>query len=525
MNSTTDSGAASLSELSVLVQSLGSPKILVVGDLMLDRYVWGDASRISQEAPVILLKADRSEERLGGASSVASLLAALGARVDLCGITGEDGASHRVRSILDDLGIGHKSVFADPSRPTTVKERYIGRAQHRHPQQMIRVDYEDCKPIHKNLEERLLEAALASLEGVGCVQISDYDKGVCTPGFLIPLIREARRRGIPVLADPIRGGDWNKYSGSSTLTPNRLEAGLAVGRTIETVTDALAAGGELLEKFGLQVGIVTLDRDGMALVRPDGRAHIFPTRPRQVYDITGAGDMVMAVLGMVLATGADYPMAIQLANVAGGLEVEKIGVQPVTIAEILSDLHTSGATLPIRENGRGKIALESEIGLLVNEARQMGRRIVFTNGCFDLLHAGHVSYLAEARRQGDFLVVGLNSDASVRGLKGPTRPVHPEWARAAVLAGLEAVDIVTVFGEATPLSLIRRIRPDVLVKGADYRLEDVVGGDFVTSLGGRVHLAPLEPGLSTTQALEKTRTVEKNPLAGMGGNETRAGAA
>ena len=525
MNSTTDSGAASLGELSMLAQNMGNPRILVVGDLMLDRYVWGDASRISQEAPVILLKADRSEERLGGASSVATLLAALGAKVDLCGITGEDSPSLRVRSILDDLGIDHNKVFADPSRPTTVKERYIGRAQHRHPQQMIRVDYEDTKPINKELEERLLQAALASLDGVGCVQISDYDKGVCTPGLLVPLIREARRRGIPVLADPVRGGDWSKYQGSSTLTPNRLEAGLAVGRTLETVQDALAAAGELLEKFGLDVGIVTLDRDGMALVRPDGRAHIFPTRPRQVYDITGAGDMVMAVLGMVLATGADFAMAIQLANVAGGLEVEKIGVQPVTIAEILGDLQTSGAITHSVENSRGKIALETEIDQRVNEARRMGRRIVFTNGCFDVLHAGHVSYLAEAKRQGDFLVVGLNSDASVKGLKGPTRPVHPEWARAAVLAGLEAVDMVTVFEEQTPLSLIRRIRPDVLVKGADYRLEEVVGGDFVTSLGGRVHLAPLEPGMSTTNALEKVKAFEKIHLSGGGGNEPRAGAA
>lgn len=525
MNSTNDSGAASLGELSLIAQNLGSPRILVVGDLMLDRYVWGDASRISQEAPVILLKADRSEERLGGASSVATLLAALGAKVDLCGITGEDSASLRVRSILDDLGIGHKSVFADPSRPTTVKERYIGRAQHRHPQQMIRVDYEDSKAINQELEDRLLEAALASLEGASCVQISDYDKGVCTPGLLVPLIREARRLGIPVLADPVRGGDWSKYQGSTTLTPNRLEAGLAVGRTLDTVADALAAGGELLEKFGLEVGIVTLDRDGMALVRPDGRAHIFPTRPRQVYDITGAGDMVMAVLGMVLATGADFATAIQLANVAGGLEVEKIGVQPVTIAEIVADLQASVASIPAKENSCGKIALETEIGPRINEARRMGRRIVFTNGCFDLLHAGHVGYLAEARRQGDFLVVGLNSDSSVKDLKGPTRPIHPEWARAAVLAGLEAVDMVTIFEEATPLSLIRRIRPDVLVKGADYRLEEVVGGDFVTSHGGRVHLAPLEPGMSTTNALAKVRSVEKPPLFGISGSEPRAGAA
>jgi len=503
MSLPTDSGAASLSELSILAQGLGNPRILVVGDLMLDRYVWGDAARISQEAPVILLQADRCEERLGGASSVATLLAALGASVDLCGVTGADTQAPRVRAILDELGIRHETVIADPSRPTTVKERYIGRAQHRHPQQMIRVDYEDKKSVDKEIEKRLLQSALERLDGTGCVLISDYDKGVCTPGLLVPLIREARRRGIPVLADPIRGGDWTKYKGSSSLTPNRLEAGLNVGRTLDTNDQALVAGRELLENFDLDVGIVTLDRDGMALVRRDGRSHIFPTRPRQVYDITGAGDMVMAVLGMVLATGADFAPAIQLANVAGGLEVEKIGVQPVTIDEILNDLQVGAAASHRPDAPRGKIALGDELEVRVGEARWLGRRIVFTNGCFDVLHAGHVNYLSEARRQGDFLVVGLNSDASVRALKGPTRPVHPEWARSAVLAGLEAVDLVTVFGESTPLALIRRVRPDVLVKGADYRREEVVGGDFVENLGGRVHLASLEAGMSTTKALEK----------------------
>jgi D-beta-D-heptose 7-phosphate kinase/D-beta-D-heptose 1-phosphate adenosyltransferase len=501
-----DSNAASVSELAVLARNLGTPSILVVGDLMLDRYVWGDAARISQEAPVILLQADRREERLGGASSVATLLAALGAKVDLCGVTGDDDQAPRVRSILDKLGIRHESVIADSSRPTTVKERYIGRAQHRHPQQMIRVDYEEKSPVNKGIESRLIEAAIARLDGTGCVLISDYDKGVCTPGLLAPLIKEARRRGIAVLADPTRGGDWTKYKGSSSLTPNRLEAGLAVGRTLETTEEAFRAASEIMRAYELDAGIVTLDRDGMALVRRDGRAHLFPTRPRQVYDITGAGDMVMAVLGMVLATGADFAPAIQLANVAGGLEVEKIGVAPVTIEEILADLQVgASAANQHKEGPKSKVVGPDELESRSSEARRLGQKIVFTNGCFDLLHAGHVAYLAEARRQGDLLVVGLNSDESVRSLKGPSRPVHNEGARGVVLAALEAVDLVCVFGEATPLELIQRVRPDVLVKGADYRRETVVGGDFVESYGGRVHLARLEAGLSTSLALEKLR--------------------
>lgn len=506
MKQNSDCGAMGVSELAKVASGLGSPRILVVGDLMLDRYVWGDAARISQEAPVILLQADKREERLGGASSVATLLAALGARVDLCGVTGADDQAPRVRALLDGLGVGHESVVADPNRPTTVKERYIGRAQHRHPQQMIRVDYEEKSPVKSEIEAKLLEAALSRLEGIGCVLISDYDKGVCTPGLLGPLIREARSRGIPVLADPTRGGDWTKYTGCSSLTPNRLEAGLAVGRTLDSTEDALGAAGEILRRFDLEVGIVTLDRDGMALCRRDGRAHIFPTRPRQVYDITGAGDMVMAVLGMALAAGVDFGPAIQLANVAGGLEVEKIGVAPVSIDEILADLRsTASAQAAPTEGPREKQVTWEELENRLAEARRLGKRIVFTNGCFDLLHAGHVTYLAEARRQGDLLVVGLNSDSSVRALKGSNRPVHGENARGAVLAGLEAVDLVCVFSEATPLELIRRVRPDVLVKGADYRRENVVGGDFVESYGGRVHLARLEAGLSTTKALEKMR--------------------
>lgn len=504
MTQTRDSGAASVSELAGIARGLGSPRILVVGDLMLDRYVWGDAARISQEAPVILLQADRREERLGGASSVATLLAALGAKVELCGVTGDDDQAPRVRSILDKLGVKHESVVADPSRPTTVKERYIGRAQHRHPQQMIRVDYEEKSAINAGIEAKILEAVLARLDGTGCVLISDYDKGVCTPGLLQPLIKQARKMGIPVLADPTRGGDWTKYSGCSSLTPNRLEAGLAVGRSLETTEEALKAGEEILRRFDLDVGIVTLDRDGMALVRRDGRAHLFPTRPRQVYDITGAGDMVMAVLGMVLAGGIDFAPAIQLANVAGGLEVEKIGVAPVSVDEILADLQVGvGNNTTKTEATRSKLVDLEEMDVRLGEARRMGRRIVFTNGCFDLLHAGHVQYLTESRRQGDLLVVGLNSDSSVKALKGPSRPIHQELSRAAVLAGLEAVDLVCLFSEATPLELIQKVRPDVLVKGADYRREDVVGGDFVESYGGRVFLARLEAGLSTTNALEK----------------------
>ncbi len=486
------------SDLVDLVRNLGQPRVLVVGDLMLDRYVWGDAERISQEAPVILLHADKREERLGGASSVATLLRALDARVALAGVVGDDADGERIRRTLTELGIDDEAVSTDDTRPSTVKERYIGRAQHRHPQQMIRVDYEVRTPLAKACERRLIEAIARQVERADIVLISDYDKGVCTPNVLAATIATARARGARVVADPIRGRDYRKYHGCSAITPNRLEAGLATGRVLNDTAAAMESASQLREHLDLEAAIVTLDKEGMAMVHADGRAELFSTRPRQVYDITGAGDMVLAVLGMALAAGADYAPAIRLANIAGGLEVEKIGVATVTREEIVRDL-LRGAP----EEGLEKLHSLQSLMLELQKRRSLGQRVAFTNGCFDIMHAGHVQYLREARDQADLLVVGLNGDCSVRALKGPTRPINPAESRALVLAGLQAVDYLVLFDEPTPLALIEAIRPDVLVKGADYRRENVVGADFVESHGGRVHLAQLREGHSTTRLLQR----------------------
>jgi D-beta-D-heptose 7-phosphate kinase/D-beta-D-heptose 1-phosphate adenosyltransferase len=486
-----------------LVHNLGQPRVLVVGDLMLDRYVWGDAERISQEAPVILLHADRREERLGGASSVATMLRALGGKVAIAGVVGADADGSRVRQFLTDLGIDQEAVVTDADRPSTVKERYIGRAQHRHPQQMLRVDYEVRAPLPGPVEMRLAQAVAGQIRKSDIVLVSDYDKGVCTPGVMAGLIAGARGRGLRVLADPARGPDYRKYHGCSAVTPNRLEAGLATGRALHGAAQALEAGVRLQQQLDLEAAVVTLDKDGMALAHRDGRRGLFPTRPRQVYDITGAGDMVLSVLGMALAAGATYEQAIALANVAGGLEVEKIGVATVTRDEILRDLMHGGGPHPCA--GGDKVLSLDALCRELEGRRQRGQKVAFTNGCFDVLHAGHVQYLQEARAQADVLVVGLNGDTSVRGLKGSGRPVHPAEARARVLAALEAVDYVTLFDEPTPIRLIEAVRPDVLVKGGDYRREEVVGAELVESYGGRVHLARLRPGYSTTAVLEKLR--------------------
>ncbi|MFO0878623.1 MAG: D-glycero-beta-D-manno-heptose 1-phosphate adenylyltransferase [Gemmataceae bacterium] len=497
MNDSSFAPASPESELVDAVMRLGQPRVLVVGDAMLDRYVWGDAARISQEAPVILLQADRREERLGGASSVAMMLRALGSRVMLAGVVGNDADGERIRKLVVDQGIEDECLLVDSDRPSTVKERYIGRAQHRHPQQMIRVDYEVKAPLSARLECELGQMIVRQLRRCDIVLISDYDKGVCSPGLLSMILQGARACGVRVVADPIRGGDYRKYHSCSAITPNRLEAGLATGRTITTLSEAFEAGAELRERLDLEAAIITLDRDGMAMVHMDGRRRHFPTRPRQVYDITGAGDMVMAVLGMALAAGIDYDQAIRLANVAGGLEVEKIGVATVTRDEILADLLQGGI------RGDGKVMTRTELTRELDRRRAVGHRVAFTNGCFDVLHAGHVQYLREARAQADLLVVALNSDSSVRSLKGPSRPVNSSVDRATVLAALEAVDYLTVFDESTPLELIRLLRPDVLVKGADYSREQVVGADFVESYGGRVHLATLRDGFSTTRLLQR----------------------
>jgi D-beta-D-heptose 7-phosphate kinase/D-beta-D-heptose 1-phosphate adenosyltransferase len=480
-----------------LVQKLGQPNLLVLGDLILDRYVWGDAERISQEAPVVLLRADKREELLGGASSVAMMLRALGAHVALAGVTGADSDGGRIQQLLAELEIESEAVITDSSRPSTVKERYVGRAQHRHPQQMIRVDYETRQALTANIESQLCQALARQARRADLILISDYDKGVCTPAVMAAALAAARLRNLRIIVDPIRHGNYGKYMGFTAMTPNRLEAGLATQIEIRSNEDALKAAARLQKQLGMEAAIVTLDKDGMALAHRDGRRTIFATRPRHVYDITGAGDMVMSVLGIAMAAGAGYDAAIRLANVAGGLEVEKVGVSTVSRDEILTELLRAG---PVES---GKVLTRDTLFRDVEIRRRMGQRLAFTNGCFDVLHAGHVRLLQEARSQADLLIVGLNSDASVRALKGPSRPLHSAEARSSVLAALQAVDYVTVFEEATPLSLIQALKPDVLVKGADYRREDVVGAQFVESYGGRVHLVTLREGCSTSGIIKK----------------------
>jgi D-beta-D-heptose 7-phosphate kinase/D-beta-D-heptose 1-phosphate adenosyltransferase len=491
-----------------VLQRLGHPRILVLGDLILDRYVWGDAERISQEAPVILLREQGVETRLGGAANVAHMLRGLEAQVTLAGLIGDDPDGRVILDDLQQLGVDSTSVMAEPARPTTVKIRFMGRAQHRHPHQMLRVDREVRTPLAAATTRRLLETLLPRLREFQAILVSDYAKGVCTAELLGPILAAAKSAGIPVIVDPAAGGDYRLYAHATGVTPNRLEAFQATGQKIGSVDDAFLAGQLLVERFQLDMAFVTIDRDGIALTKSDGGAAHLPTRVREVCDVTGAGDMVLATIGVGMAAGVDPVDLCRLANIAGGLEVEQVGVVPITRAQILADLWRG-----LRSTGN-KVCNLAELTERIAARRRAGQKIVLTNGCFDLLHAGHVGYLQEAAREGDCLVVAVNSDDSVRRLnKAPDRPLFDESYRAGMLAALEVVDFVIVFAEETPHALLRALRPDVLVKGGTYREDQIVGREIVLEYGGRVKALGEVPGLSTTDIVRRLRQTEPSPVA------------
>ncbi len=495
-------------KLTSLLELDARPRILLLGDLMLDRYLWGDVERISPEAPIPVLRVGRQEHRLGGAGSVASMLAALGAEPILAAVTGDDPEGRTVVELLDQIGVDSRCVLVDPSRVTTLKERLLGRCQQRFDKghHMMRVDRESEEPIASELAGELLRRVRECIDGVDLVVVSDYNKGVCAGDLIAGVVELAsvptadRAAGVRVLADPVSGADYRRYAGCACITPNRMEAGLAAGIKIATPQDGLEAARRLL-KFGVDAATVTLDRDGIAWADRHSGARHFPGRPRQVADITGAGDMVLSALGYALAAGADYPTAIELANLAGGLEVERLGVVPLTRRELLGEL-AQGA-IPTAQ----KILPLDRLQAALRHRRQAGQRIVMTNGCFDLLHPGHVASLQEARKQGDLLVVGLNSDRSVRALKGEGRPIVDQQGRAEMLAALECVDYVVLFDQPSVAGLVERLLPDVLVKAAQYSIEQVEGHQVVLAHGGYVVPVPMNPAYSTSGLIEKIRSL------------------
>ncbi|MEZ6084262.1 MAG: bifunctional heptose 7-phosphate kinase/heptose 1-phosphate adenyltransferase [Phycisphaerae bacterium] len=488
-------------ELDVFVKQAAAKRVLLVGDLILDRYVYGDAERISPEAPVPVLRVVDRSDAVGGSGNVAACLKALGVDPVVCGVVGTDASGQRLKALLTDAGALCDHVLEVSDRPTITKTRFVGLAQHRHRQQLMRVDEEATVPLSDADRQKISTIAVSAVSQVDAVCIEDYDKGVVTSELVKAVVDEATRSGTMVLVDPARLSDYSRYKNATVFTPNRAELAMVVGRTSTALDEIAGDAEELRKKLGAKAIVVTLDREGAVIVE-EGKSWVHvPTRPRSVYDNTGAGDAVLAMLATAIVGGATMPQAVKLANIAGGLEVEKFGCVPITADEVLAELRLESS------NRRGKLRSVDE---LVNELklrRDRGETVVFTNGCFDILHAGHVDFLSRCRQEGSLLVVGLNSDASVKQQnKGDDRPINGELDRAAVLGGLASVDYVTLFDEATPLNLIQKVCPDVLAKGEDWADRGVVGRDFVTGQGGTVKLIPLLSGRSTTSVMEKIRT-------------------
>ena len=479
-------------ELKGALETLARPRILVLGDLILDRYITGEVERISPEAPIPVLSARSSEERLGGAGNVSANLRAMEAEVEVLGVLGDDGRARRLRGMLEGIGIECDGCVVDPDRPTTEKTRMLSGGQ-----QIVRVDWERTAPIDEVLSRRLLEGVAARVRRARAVVVSDYGKGSLTRGVLASAIEAARGAGVPLLVDP-KGTDYSRYRGATLITPNRKEAEEALGRRIEGLDELPGAARELLDVAELSAVVITLGAQGMFHMTRQGTSGHVPTVARAVFDVTGAGDTVIAHLALGLAAGLPLEVAVNLANYAAGIVVGKRGAASATRAEL-------SAALDGAPPGSGKVIPPDHLDRALAEWRSQGRRVVFTNGCFDILHAGHVEYLRFARSKGDVLLVGVNDDASVRRLKGDGRPVNPLADRMAVLAALEMVDGVTPFSEDTPAVIIERVTPNVLVKGEDWREKGVVGREWVESHGGQVHLAPLVPGRSTSGILERAR--------------------
>jgi D-beta-D-heptose 7-phosphate kinase / D-beta-D-heptose 1-phosphate adenosyltransferase len=472
-------------------QEWPSKRLLVLGDVMLDKYIWGEVGRISPEAPVPVVRTTHQSERPGGAANVAMNLAKLGATVALVGFTGGDPDEKLLAASVQLHGIDPAFVACE-GFPTITKTRIVGGRQ-----QMLRLDSENLGTRADGDHDRLLTRVREELPTCHAVVLSDYAKGVLEPVLCQVVIAEARRQGVPVLVDP-KTADFSRYKGATTICPNLHELSVASRVDVRNLEAMLAAGERMVEEFDLEYLTATLSEKGIAVIRP-GNRFLAPAVARQVFDVSGAGDTVIAVLALCLASGLAIEPSVQLANIAAGIVVGKVGTVPVEKHELLAALAPD-----IALHAEDKVLTRDELVRRVAVWRASGERVVFTNGCFDLLHVGHITVLEQSRRLGDRLIVAINSDASVSCLKGPSRPVVGENERARVLAALAAVDAVVIFGEATPLELIVASRPDVIVKGGDYNEDTVVGAKEVKSWGGRVAIVPIVEGHSTTRLIERS---------------------
>jgi D-beta-D-heptose 7-phosphate kinase/D-beta-D-heptose 1-phosphate adenosyltransferase len=487
----------SSASLEGLVRRLRPCRVAVIGDVMLDHYVKGRAERLSPEAPIQVLDVAEEYQMPGGAANVAMKALGLGAQVRLVGLVGDDAAAEELRGLLTIQHELSSDLIADPQRATTVKTRFIAQNQ-----QLLRVDREHRMAPADAVRARLARVAREAAAGADCVILEDYGKGVLCPEVIAASLEGSARGGAPVVVDP-SGRDYGRFRGATVLTPNLRETALAAERPITDLASLEAAAARLIEDTGAALA-VTREAEGISLFRrerPDGpivHTHV-PTVPVAVYDVTGAGDAVAACLAIALASGTGLVDACALANLAGRSVVRQFGVGMISIAHLLTEARGETAEWMAK---RVDFASAQQ---RVRQIQKTGGSVVFTNGCFDILHSGHALLLQFARNQGDFLVLGLNTDASVRRFKGPDRPIVPEDQRAYMLSLFPFVDLIVFFDDDTPIRLIEAIRPDVLVKGGDYTPETIVGRDFVESYGGRVAIFPRLEGLSTTEMVERIR--------------------
>ncbi len=468
-------------------------RILVIGDLMLDEYVWGDVERISPEAPVPVLAVTHEEYTLGGAGNVVNNLAVLGAKVSVCGVIGTGPDGKRVREKLSDLGADLGGVVEESQRPTTRKTRIIAGSQ-----QMIRIDRETRRDISEDTQIRILGYIRDRIADTDAVLISDYSKGLLGKHFIQQVIAIAKAHNKPVIADP-KGLDFAKYAGVTVLTPNKKEAALASGTDIRSEEMLIAAGNKLLQNAGIENLLLTCGKDGMVLFEPDRTPLKIAAQAKQVFDVSGAGDTVVSVLGLAMASGLSLRESAEIANAAAGIVVGKVGTATVSKEELASALNL------VPDSALFKQKSLAEIALVAKDLRKKGKRIVLTNGCFDLLHAGHILLFSASKQLGDVLIVAIDDDASVKALKGNGRPVIREKERIRILSALDSVDYVTVFSSGQLEKLIEAVRPDVLTKGSNYSSEEVLWGKLVEKLGGRVALVPVIDNLSSSGIISSIR--------------------
>ena len=468
------------------------PNILVIGDLMIDHYLWGSCDRISPEAPVQVVNVKKESSVLGGAGNVINNLVTLGSVVDVISVIGNDSVANELKSLLEKIDVPTSNLVVENNRKTSKKSRLIASQQ-----QVLRYDMESIDDINENSHKQIIQTLEKNIDKYSSIILSDYGKGVLTTNLTKEIIKIANKNSIKVLVDP-KGKDYSKYKGSYTLTPNKKEAMEATNIDIKDESSLIEALKSLKTQCSLEVSLITLSEQGIAIF--DDELTIKPTVAREVYDVTGAGDTVIASIAFALGNNLDIKDAIYFANLAAGVVVGKIGSATTTLDEIYEyeySLHKSNSTSHIKTF--------DEIKTLASKLHSQGKKIVFTNGCFDILHVGHVKYLEVAKSYGDVLILGLNADSSVRKLKGPTRPINTQDDRAYILASLESVDYVVIFEEETPYELIKLIKPHVLVKGGDYEGKEVVGQDIADEL----KLVQFVDGKSTTNTIKRIQENEK----------------